>query len=310
MSSPPDVNEIRRAIDLGSMDLLRRAVSMGSSVEAFEANGFSLINEMVSSCASKKIEPPNVSEMLRMGADPNKTSPHGMSPLLFVMVRMPATSVCEAVVALLCAGADTCALVDNEIADSGFRPHKNRMCRAYPLALAVQVGNLSAVEALLLGGACPDGVRGHEIISPLSFCAQWKEAAIAHLILKKGADPNLVNYDGTVALHYCWDLDTAELLHQHGARLDIKDLSLRTPLHEWCERTSDAAAIDWLGEKSPASRIAVDNAGLSPLSILRSRSVSDPGVSAWASPIIAHWEAEIMSGSTSKAQAGSSSRRL
>lgn len=310
MSSPQEVNEIRRAVDLGSMDLLRRAVSMGSSVEAFEASGVSLINEMISSCASKKIDPPNVSEMLRMGADPNKTSPHGMSPLLFVMVRMPASSVCEAVVALLCAGADTNALVDNEIADSGFRPHKNRMCRAYPLSLAVQVGNMSAVEALLLAGACPDGVRGHEIISPLSFCAQWKEAAIAQLILKKGADPNLVNYDGTVALHYCWDLDTAELLHQHGASLDTKDLSQRTPLHEWCDRTSDAAAITWLGEHSPDSRVACDASGLSPLSILRSRAQSEPGVSSWALPIISHWEADLMSGSTSQAQAERSSRRL
>lgn len=310
MSSPQDIKEIKLAIEFGSMDLLRRAVSMGSCVKDFEATGLSLINEMVSSCASKKIDPPNVSELLRMGADPNKISPHGMSPLLFVMVRLPAGSICEAVVSLLSAGADTSALVDNEIAESGFRPRKNMICRAYPLALAIQVGNIPAAEALLLAGASPDGVVGPEIISPLSFCAQWKEQAIANLLLQKGANPNLVNHDGTVALHYCWDIDTAEALSQHGAVLDHADRSGRTPLHEWCSNAPDAAAVVWLGEKSPACRYAKDHVGSSPLSILRNRALFDPEVSLWAGHVVAQWEAELMSRSTSGANAENSYRRL
>lgn len=315
MSNEDHFRLIKQALETGSMDMIRRAVDMGASLLEFEKTGPSVIIEMVRSCCEKQNDTPSISELLRLGADPNKVGPQGLSPLCFVMMRLAGdrSSMAESVISLLCAGASVDSVLDNEICDMTWRP-RHREVKSYPLALAIQIGSLQSAEALLLAGASPNGLDDPNSLNPLSMAAKWREDGFAQLLLMKGADPNLRNGDGTVAMHHCWEHKTAKILLDAGANLDVEDHHRRRPLHDWVSQIDDPSSLCWLADKSPLDRFREDNEGLTPLDILRDRYKTDLGAAGWAGEIIASWEADLLAEkmdiSTDEGQSDSSSRRL
>lgn len=315
MSQEDHDRSIKQALESGSMDMIRRAVDMGASLSMFEQTGPSVVIEMIRVCSEKQVETPPISELLRLGADPNKVGAQGLSPLCFVMMRLAGdrSSMAESVVSLLCAGARVDSVLDNEVCDMTWRP-RHRECKSYPLALAIQIGSIPAAEAILLAGASPNGLDDPNSLSPLSIAAKWKEDGFTQLLLMKGADPNLRNGDGTVAMHHCWEHKTASVLVEYGAHVDVLDGRGRLPLHDWVEQVDDPASLAWLAEQCPHGRFKLDDSGQSPLDILRERYKADPSVSGWAGEIIAPWEADLLGGqidkSTADGQSDGSSRRL
>jgi ankyrin repeat protein len=115
---------------------------------------------------------------------------------------------------------------------------------ATPLWRAAKSSDVEAVRLLLAAGADP-ALPSKDGITPLMVAAgqDWKidwsrgteEQSIASitLLLDAGADVNLRNSRGEAALHGAADrgADTVvRFLVEHGARLDLKDQSNRTPL--------------------------------------------------------------------------------
>ena len=294
------------------MDMLRHAIECGESLNQYEmeTHSYSII-EMLRSAATKKADSPALSEMLQMGARCNGIGDFGLSPLLFVLVRWPGDhdGMTAAVVSLLCAGADTEQVAPTDLVEMNWT-HRHKAQGVCALTLAIQVGNMSAVEALLLAGASPDGPNLENVLSPLSVAAMWKEPAMVLLLLKRGAHPNKINYDGTVPMHHCGDTKTARILFDAGAALSIRDNCDRVPLHEWVERTTDPLPVQWLGELCPADRFLFDTAKRTPLMTLIERSKQDVTNSLWLCEIVAAWERDYILMKTDGAKSGSSDRRL
>jgi ankyrin repeat protein len=112
---------------------------------------------------------------------------------------------------------------------------------ATPLMRAAQMGDLGLIRALLDAGANPSlamrnqttamtlilGGRGARALTPDTPAYQAME-----LMLKKGGNPNLTNAAGETLLHQGVGRGEAfvKLLVAHGAALDAKDKSGRTPL--------------------------------------------------------------------------------
>jgi hypothetical protein len=310
---PPNFPELHHAMANGSIELLRLAVAAGESLEAFEVERkSSVIVDLMRVCAERSQDPPLVSELLEMGADANLGGWFELSPLPYVLVRgsMDTQTLTSNVVSLLCHGADVNRLVPNTIASMAWRPrHKEYL--SYPLALAIQIGNLSAAEAILLGGASPDGPGGKDVLNPLSVSAIWKEPAITKLLLKKGANAHLCNSDGTSPLHHCWDEDIAQLLFRAGAIVSCHDERGRLPMHEWVERAAKASTLEWIADIAPKDRFAVDHAGVSPFRTLRERVNVDETHAHWLAPILSKWEADFIGQSTTeRIRCDSQGRRL
>jgi ankyrin repeat protein len=112
---------------------------------------------------------------------------------------------------------------------------------ATPLMRASQVPDLALIRELLDSGADPSlamrnqttapmvvlGGRGGRTVTPDTPAYQAIE-----LMLKKGADVNATNASGETLLHQAIPRgeDLVKLVVAHGAKLDIKDKSGRTPL--------------------------------------------------------------------------------
>ena len=312
MSLSPTYPMISRAIEAGSMDMLRHATSEGESLKEFEKQqGKSAIGEMVIASIRKNTDPPIVSEMLRMGANPNAPCGNGLSPLVFIIIRWPGERVglTEAILSLLCAGANVDEPVSAEISELGWKPQA-MVARSYPLSLAIQMGLHAPVEALILAGAPVDGPTGEDFLSPLSIAAFWKEESLAALLLACGANARHQNFDGKTALHFCWDRATAQMLIDHGALVSQKDHAGGTPLHEWTARANDLETIEWLAALAPMDRYEANVRGRTPLDTLSERFDRDTINTSWVGVLLASWRADMLQGQTGQAQGGGACGRL
>lgn len=309
----PNFPELSHAMANGSTELLRLAVDSGESMEEFERQRkSSIIVDIMRMCAERSQDSPLLSDLLEMGADANMSGWFGLSPLSYVLVRgcMDSQTLTANIVSLLCNGADVNKLVPNTITSMAWRP-RHREYSSYPLALAIQIGNLSAAEAILLGGGSPDGPGGKDVLNPLSVSAIWKESAITRLLLKKGAQANLCNDDGTSPLHHCWDEDIAGLLFRSGAPVSCQDGDGRLPMHEWVERAVKASTLEWICDRAPEDRFVCDNDGVSPFRILQERVNVDEAHTHWLMPILSKWEADFIGRSTTgKSPCNIQGRRL
>lgn len=310
--SPPTHEKIVYAISLGSMDHLRDAIGNNGSIRNFEIDeGCSVIIDMIRACIDRELTIPRVSEILDLDADPNAIGWFGLSPLQYILMRghMDAQTLAANVVSLLCAGADVNKVLPTQIGVSGWHA-QSREFISYPLALAIQSGSLPAVEAILLGGALPDGPGGVSVVSPLSVAAMWKENHIMSLLLKRGADPRIPNEDGSLAIHHCWDEKSGAILYDYASPLSVRDCKHRLPLHEWVERATERRAIEWLSSKCPDDRFKKDVTGQSPFDLLQKRVAEDDSNKSWLAPIFVKWEADMIDNSTQAASNDCQGRRL
>ncbi|XP_065835804.1 uncharacterized protein [Oscarella lobularis] len=102
--------------------------------------------------------------------------------------------------------------------------------------LARKNGSLETIKHLLAQADSPKSGDLHDVQgnTPLILASQWKQSQYVNLLLKAGADANQSNSLGYTALHYAaagGDVETIQLLHKHGASLDVTTKRLRrTPL--------------------------------------------------------------------------------
>src|SRR5262245_33896991 len=98
------------------------------------------------------------------------------------------------------------------------------------LFAAIQRGTVGEVERAITGGANPNSVDA-DGIPALMAATLFADADMVGLLLKRGADPNGLGPAGTTALMWAIpNLPVARVLVSHGANVNAKSASERTPL--------------------------------------------------------------------------------
>ncbi len=98
---------------------------------------------------------------------------------------------------------------------------------------AARAGDLGAIEGHLAGGAAVDGVDPERGGTPLLWAAVTGRAEAIELLIKRGADVNAVDRDGSTALHAAAFLGydkAVDVLVRDGARLNAANKRGETPL--------------------------------------------------------------------------------
>jgi len=131
---------------------------------------------------------------------------------------------------------------------------------------AVKSGNVAAVESYLRSGGSPDALTPNGLSTLLGAASRQKQPEVVAVLLKAGANPNLIATTGVAPLHNAVDARTVELLLAAGADPDIIfDVSNQTPLHGAVRRTDDLTEAPELLLKAGASTQVRDDRGLTPL---------------------------------------------
>lgn len=108
-----------------------------------------------------------------------------------------------------------------------------------PIHDAVLSGNEKLVELLIERGALVNSRMEHEGITPLYLaCSQVVDeefennfAAIAKLLIAKGANVNVRTDNGDTPLHKAWSKKIIELLISKNAEINALNIDGETPLH-------------------------------------------------------------------------------
>ena len=128
---------------------------------------------------------------------------------------------------------------DRDLARRGLVPHPQH---GTPLVRAVERGDRSVVEALLDGGAAPDGACGCATgETPLWTAVAFGRTDLARLLLERGASPGVAIPSGVTPLHVAAmrvDRELTDLLLAAGADADARDVGGRT-------------AADWMRPSRP-----------------------------------------------------------
>jgi hypothetical protein len=130
------------------------------------------------------------------------------------------------------------------------------------LVQLAQNDDAEAIRLLLRLGADPNVVV-HGDVEPLQ---QALHPDAVRALLEGGADPNIADHTGTTPLHRfteMGDVDTVKLLLQHGARVDTTDEYGNTALHRAAVTGEAAVAVALLEAKSNPNARARD--GSTPL---------------------------------------------
>jgi RNA polymerase sigma factor (sigma-70 family) len=135
---------------------------------------------------------------------------------------------------------------DPDYARRGILPHPQH---GTPLVRAVERGDRSVVEALLDGGASPNGACGCATAErPLWTAATFGRADLVRLLLDRGASPDAPIGSGVTPLHVAamrGATDVVEVLLAGGADADALDASGRTAA-QWAELKGFTAIKDRL----------------------------------------------------------------
>lgn len=89
---------------------------------------------------------------------------------------------------------------------------------------AARSGNVSELEAAIDTFGVPLDARDENGNTLLILAAQQNDKRLVKLLLRRGADPNLLNHSGNSALHFCFGYsytDLGEYLVQKGAKDDV-----------------------------------------------------------------------------------------
>lgn len=103
------------------------------------------------------------------------------------------------------------------------------------LMIAAFWGMPRDIEAALSNGASVNA-QGKYGYTPLILAARYNESDVVHLLLARGADPNLRNNRNETALFLCDDKATAQYLLEAGADPNMADTQGRTPVLKILQR--------------------------------------------------------------------------
>jgi ankyrin repeat protein len=179
--------------------------------------------------------------LLDQGADPDAVAASGFTALHYAARRKGAVAI---VSALLAHGGKPDVRLNQQ--KPTITPNGVVLQGATPLALAAEINNLEAVEALVDGGADPL-IPTEQGTTPLMLAAgagtdvsrsrSPEERAMAiqtvKFLVERGSDVNVAGQFGWTALHsaaYQGLNDVIEFLAGKGAKLDAKDHFGQTPL--------------------------------------------------------------------------------
>ncbi len=204
------VSAIRRK-DLGEM---KRLIARGAPIDGKAYDGRPTPLHMAIAVNSPKM----VEALIDAGADIERPSAEGDSPLAMSVKRNLRSKKNDVPMLLIKAGADV-----NRI-DAG---------KTAPIHYAVATGNAPLAEALLKYGATPHlrhPVQGEE---PLIISLGKKDATMVKTLLDGGADPNAKTKQGAPALSAALGLgsmNSMKLLLDAGANINAADNEGHTPL--------------------------------------------------------------------------------
>ncbi len=112
--------------------------------------------------------------------------------------------------------------------------------------------NLEALAALIALGANVNALSESQSPLHLAVSARCRRPGAVKLLLRHGADPNLVNRDQATALHFAAGnglLEEVQLLMEAGARPDAVDAQQLTPL-TYARIFAWSEVVDWLRRRS------------------------------------------------------------
>jgi ankyrin repeat protein len=179
--------------------------------------------------------------LLEAGADPNAVDANGYTALHYAARRKGAVAI---VSALLARGAKPNVRLDQK--RPTVTPNGVILQGATPLALAAEVNNLAAAEALVDGGADPliptelgttalmlAAGAGTDVSRPRSPEERASAIETVKFLVERGAEVNAAGQFGWTAVHaasYQGLNDVIEFLVAKGAKLDAEDRFGQTPL--------------------------------------------------------------------------------
>lgn len=151
---------------------------------------------------------------------------------------------------------------------------RDRVCLQSHLDLALNgasdQGHQEVVRVLLDNGANANFDPEDDGVTPLHNAALLRNATIAWMLLRAGADPRAVDSDGRTPLHWCKNPVTAELLVKAGADINAVDSKGYNVLHVFAtpREIIDSETVRYLIEEGIDVN-AKDNSGLTPLELAK-----------------------------------------
>ena len=117
-----------------------------------------------------------------------------------------------------------------------------------PLIQACRTGDLKSVKRFLAYGVPINSTLSNEKYSLIHFASQFGQMEIVKYLIKKGANINAKNLQGTTPLHkavFYKRNETAKYLIDQGAKINDQDSYKQTALHIAVE-VEDLAMIKYL----------------------------------------------------------------
>ena len=234
----------------GCVEIAEMLIENGANVNAEEVTGDQPLALAVAYCSDDV-----VALLLRHGAELNATNENLLTPL-HIAAQNGKTALAEMLL------------------QQGVHLESKECDGQTALHIACSFGDIKMAKVLVKYGS---DVNARDGAGKTTLCLAVSEGhmEIAAFLLENGADVNLVDGDGYTPLHNLYmnlykslsndriTYTIAELLFNHGSRIDERDRKGRTALHMACECSSVKLVEQLLQHKSKIN--AVDLEGCTPL---------------------------------------------
>jgi serine/threonine-protein phosphatase 6 regulatory ankyrin repeat subunit B len=182
-----------------------------------------------------------VSLLLECGADPNKRTKDGRTPL-HAATSSESAHALQVIKMLITHGASVNAKIRNDIVPKGCFDLEEGQTALHNAAGTLicneddfeDDSNIAAVKFLVEHGAKVNEKDAFGC-TPLTYAMMWPSLDVMELLIEHDADVNIKNTeDGGTLLHaaaYNGWLDVVQLLVAHGANVHSRDFEGETPLH-------------------------------------------------------------------------------
>lgn len=272
------------ACQQGAADIVRSLVAAGASVEAQDSDGCGPLHLAAESGSEEVIQ-----VLVEAGAKAGSYRDWDLHEKLTPLMLAARSGCVGGIKILLAAGADIDAGLDTTgetalhhavragvpecvqlLISSGATVNPTTLYSESPLHVAVYEDLPNVVDILLSAGANVRASKGTGKMTALHIASNEGYYAIAHQLLKAGANPNQENQMGQTALHLAaksQSYDTVQVLLSFSADPNARDRDLKTPLHYGIFKGSRSHECLRLLLEAGADTNAADLSGYTPLHI-------------------------------------------